>query len=365
MAHSALATNTYQAHAKAGVETLQGWYNKSTGLWDTAGWWVSANCMTALADMTELDSSMLESSTSVFENTLSRAPAYKSQPVLRIMSPDQQLDTGKTVHGANEGSSTDFINGFYDDEGWWALGFIKAYDVTHDAKYLTAATRIFEDMTTGWGATCGGVWWDKAHTANAAIANEIFLSTAAHLARRVPGKKGYYLHWAEKEWEWFRDSGLINDQDTINDGLDLASCRNNGETVWSYNQGVILGGLVELSRATYDTSMIETAHKIATGAIKALSDGNGVLHESCDPDCTGDGTQFKGIFMRNLQRLQEESPRDYIRDFLRRNADSIWENDRGDGNKFGAAFAGPYATANASTQSAASDALIAAAAVLE
>lgn len=121
------------------------------------------------------------------------------------------------------------------------------------------------------------------------------MDVAAHLANRGGSKSSYYLSWANKEWNWFKNSGLINAQHTINDGLDNATCKNNGETVWSYNQGVILGALTELSRATKDNSYITTAKQIADAAIAALTDSNGILHDACEPDCGGDGSQFKGL----------------------------------------------------------------------
>ena len=43
---------------------------------------------------------------------------------------------------------------------------------------------------------------------------------------------------------------MIDAEHLVNDGLDTASCTNNHQTAWSYNQGVILGALVDLSRAT-------------------------------------------------------------------------------------------------------------------
>lgn len=90
---------------------------------------------------------------------------------------------------------------------------------------------------------------------------------------------------------------MINDNNLINDGLDInsdGSCTNNHDAVWSYNQGVILGGLVELSKATGDTQYLSEATSIAEAAIEALSE-DGILHESCEPnDCGGDGPQFKG-----------------------------------------------------------------------
>lgn len=44
----------YTANAVAGVSTLQSWYNSKTGLWDSTGWWNSANCLTVLSDFASL-----------------------------------------------------------------------------------------------------------------------------------------------------------------------------------------------------------------------------------------------------------------------------------------------------------------------
>ena len=86
-------------------------------------------------------------------------------------------------------------------------------------------------QTTGWPTTCGngGVWWDTTHTYINAIPNELFLSVAGHLANRV-SNPDYYIDWAKREWEWFLASGMINEDNLINDGL-TTSCENNGETV--------------------------------------------------------------------------------------------------------------------------------------
>jgi predicted alpha-1,6-mannanase (GH76 family) len=61
----------------------------------------------------------------------------------------------------------------------------------------------------------------------------------------------------------------------------------------SYNQGVILGALTELARATSDDSYITTAKTIADAAIANLTDASGVLHDACEPDCGADGSQVR------------------------------------------------------------------------
>jgi predicted alpha-1,6-mannanase (GH76 family) len=252
-----------------------------------------------------------------------------------------------------------FLNDYYDDEGWWALAWIAAYDVTGNHQYLQASQSIFENIAASYDTTpCGGVWWDKNNTYVNAIANELFLSVGSHLANRVSEKKTYYLHWAEKEWNWFLHSGMINAAHTINDGLNLTTCANNGGTVWSYNQGVILGALAELNRATGDKSYITAATQIADAAIANLTDTNGVLHDPCEPDCGADGPQFKGVFARNLAVLQRAAPQARFKRFLYVNADAIWKKDR-EGGELSVVWSGPFVVpANASTQSSAMDALV-------
>lgn len=129
----------------------------------------------------------------------------------------------------------------------------------------------------------------------------------------------------------------------------------------TYNQGVILGALAELSRATGDNKYTETAKRIADAGIAKLSDSNGILREPCEPDCGGDGPQFKGIFTRNLRILQQFAAEKRYANFLDRNADSVWQNDRNARNEFGLVWDGPFVgPANASTQSSALDVIVAA-----
>ena len=271
--------------------------------------------------------------------------------------PSQNQDIAVTDFGG-------FINDYYDDEGWWALAWLKAYELTNSSQYLQVAMDIFDDMTLGWNnGSCGGLWWDKSHTSINAIENEIFLSVAAHLANKAPNKQ-YYLGWAMKEWAWFQSSGMLTVRYNINDGIELSTCQNNLGTVWSYNQGVILGALVELNKAAPDPSYLDTAVKIANAAITRLCDAQGVLHDFCEPSCGGDGDQFKGIFMRNLQILQQAAPQDRFQQTIIENADSIWAYDRGINNRLGLVWSGPYNNAStASTQSSACDALVAAATI--
>lgn len=339
-------------NAESAFDTLQQWYNASIGLWiPSTGWWNSANCLTVVADLAKIDHSVAaEAKQSIYQNTFVRAQEYNLQEQKEV-GPNWMPWTYNGNHWPffpkhwhhwpRPHRANGFLNDYYDDEGWWALAWIAVYDVTGDEQYLRTAESLFEDIAASYGTTpCGGVWWDRNNTYVNAIANELFLDVAAHLANRAGYKKSYYLNWAKKEWSWFQQSGMINSQNTINDGLNITTCKNNDGTVWSYNQGVILGALSELSKATGDKAYIATAKSIANAAIANLTDANGVLHDVCEPDCGADGPQFKGVFARNLQILYQASPEQKYKDFLVTNANSIWQNDRANGAELSVVWSG-------------------------
>ena len=148
-----------------------------------------------------------------------------------------------------------FLNDYYDDEGWWTLTWIKAYDLTGNTEYLNAAKTIFADMAEAWdpirlaAAGSGG-------TESAPIRTQLPMSSSSQrprgstTARREMGVAAVILDWAQREWNWFAQTGMINSSHLVNDGL-TASCKNNGRTAWSYNQGVILGGLADLYQSDW------------------------------------------------------------------------------------------------------------------
>ena len=148
----------------------------------------------------------------------------------------------------------------------------------------------------------------------------------------------------------------------VNDGLD-AACHNNGRTTWSYNQGVVLGGLTALGRADHKADRMAAAKKIATAAVTKLVDADGVLHDAkCEPACGEDAVQFKGIFARNLAELQAVAKDAGYSRFLKGNGDSLWEHARTADDRFGVVWSGPATAGNAGAQISALDALVAAAA---
>jgi predicted alpha-1,6-mannanase (GH76 family) len=331
---------------------MDNWYQPASGSWQGLGWWKSANALETVIDYS-------------FQRSL--------QNVDQIIA--------QVYENRKDG---DFINDYYDDEAWWALAWVKGYDRTKDSRYLLAAESIFTDILSGWDeSVCsGGLWWSKARKEKNAIENELFITLGARLYLRTG--KPTYLNWTQRAWQWFDQTGMQGPDGLINDGIDLNTCTNNGNPTWTYNQGVILGGLTDLYTITHDSSYLDKAERIASAAMNTLVNSDGILVEPCESSsggCGNDGTQFKGIFVRYLSYLHQsvrqlvaETPGVFSNNlkqhseflsltstFLTTQANSIWNNDREEGtNKLGLHWGGPYVDASPSTQSSALDALVAA-----
>lgn len=334
---AAVDRQTYITNALTAANALnRQWFDSSTGIWDNA-WWQSANFLCTHADLTELaPERFMEVSNYFFETSVQRGREY---------------------------NGGDFHNEFYDDEGWWAMALIRIFDVTGGERYLDAARETFEDMTTGRNAVCGGHWWSKERTYIASISNELFLNVAAALGNRVPERRQYYRDLALENANWFLDSGLINSNNTVADGVDIDTCEPTG-TVFTYNSGVILGAFAEMTKLTNDDRYITTAHRIAAGALRHLVDQDGILTEIGWPeDLDPTRAMFKGVFVRNLKYLHAASPREEYVVFLQKNADAVWARARDEG------FLGPNWQGGgewergSSAQGSGFDVLVAAAAV--
>jgi predicted alpha-1,6-mannanase (GH76 family) len=320
--------------AELGMKPLAIFYHPDNGLWGDGDWWTSANQLETVIDYSRETGD----------------PTYASQ----IENTFQK----------NQASAFEKW-GYYDDDGWWAVAWIKAYDLTHREKYLDMAKAIFARMTGGWDTKCGGgIYWASAKAGVAglknknAIANALFLQVAVMLHQRTPDDlgAGSYLDWADREWNWFSKSGMVTDQNQVVDGLsDLVNCKATGP-VFTYNQGVLLGALVELSEAKQSTTLLDKAAAIAQATMSLMSNADGVLKEA---PCGGDVcVQFKGIFMRNLVRLYRARPSHGLREYMRNQSDALWLGNRNAINQFGYEWHMPFDKPTPGRQSSALDALI-------
>jgi predicted alpha-1,6-mannanase (GH76 family) len=169
--------------------------------------------------------------------------------------------------------------------------------------------------------------------------------------------KSYYQDWVLKEWNWFSQTGMINNLPLVHDGV-KEDCVAKGRH-YTYNQGVILAALADLTKLTGDKQYQNLAKKIALAAIQNMSTPEGVLKGMPKQEDGADGVQFKGIFMRHLGYLYQQTKNETLKEYLLKNAESIKNSATKPGTVFiGSQWEGPFDSADAGRQSSAIDALV-------
>lgn len=310
--------------ARAAADALMTSYDPYNGWWPSS-WWNSAATLTSLIDF---------------------AKATGRHDYDWVVA--RTFDQNKGVFAAGVRSSDaiegHFISRSIDDSGWWAIAWLDAYDYTGDSRYLDEAVTIANYVQQYWDpGTCGGgVWWDRERTYKNAVTNGQYLWLTTALHQRIAGDT-VWLQRARTAANWYRSSGMINSSGLVNDGL-TSACANNGGTVWSYNQGLAIGGFTELWKATGDGALLATARTLADAAISSPAlTRDGVLTESCDvgsASCDDNQKQFKGIFMRNFADLAKATGSSTYQSYVQKQADTLWAHDRSSLNALGERWAG-------------------------
>jgi predicted alpha-1,6-mannanase (GH76 family) len=216
----------------------------------------------------------------------------------------------------------------------------------------------------------GGNWWSKAQDSLPSISSQLFLAVTASLANRLSNVPRLavdngvpdYTHLALTHVDWLLSCGMRNENGTFNDGLSLSTCGPVG-AVYSYNQGVILGALVELEQLTGNGTYLDIASTIASAGIAELTTKEGIFMETgSEKGMDATGAQFKGTFVRNLGYLNKAlGGRKEFEDFLERNTESVWTEARDDQGRIGALWQGPAMSLSAASQGSGLDCLVAAA----
>ncbi len=202
---------------------------------------------------------------------------------------------------------------YYDDNAWVGLALVQLERMRPGSGYLDRAEELFRFAADGWDRrdvpNSGGVFWveqgrgvgARNHDRNA-VSNAPNAELGLHLAelRRVPVAA---LGWigGQEMYEWVLATlDASRESDSAATGLFWDKLRGDGtldKTLWSYNQGSMVGANVLLARrgGSAQAEYLARAEAIARKALRHFA-GSG--YERQPP-------AFNAIFFRNLLLLHE------------------------------------------------------------
>jgi hypothetical protein len=248
--------------------------------------------------------------------------------VSRLSASDGNFQRGtearvEALERYRQGSTYSVVPGnptFYlDDNEWLAQDMLDWDAVRPSAERLSRAAGIFAAAVRSWDADgshpcTGGVYWT---TTVHGVADRNVVSTAngAIVGLRIYSltHQPVYLYWSRRMLDWEDQclrgpDGLYWDHISADGTID--------ETVWSYNQGSVIGALVLLARATGDTAPIAQAESAADAALSYFQ----ATRLAAEP------VEFAAIFFRNLLALAAVDGRQRYVDAARAYADMLWES---------------------------------------
>jgi hypothetical protein len=191
---------------------------------------------------------------------------------------------------------------FYDDNALIGLALVQGYKVTNDPAILARAEQVFDFEKSGWDRNAahpfpGGIFWKQS--AKSHDRNTVSTAGAAQLGLHLyllTGKQDD-LDWAMRMYDWVNSTlrapnGLYWDHVGLAGKID--------KTLWSYNQGLMLGDSVLLSKATGNQTYLQRARAIADKAVAYYRHGNRLDRQR---------PIINGIFFANLLGFDQLAPK--------------------------------------------------------
>ena len=237
---------------------------------------------------------------------------------------------------------------YIDDFAWYAIAYLRVYDLTrNDAWRRRAAAIVDWAWTHGWDnrtnsangtEQCGGFWWntglDKRFKDSISIVE--VLHAAARLATPITAdskNRTHYLNAAEMIWNWLyafdNGTGLFASNGIMSTGAQPEMCCNSKFTVFngslcansriagmSYNHGLLMSSAAILYNVTSNRDYLRACETLLDAAAENLTNADGAVKDlqrgsrayvTSSAECTlrtgdpgSDFFSFKGVFITHL-----------------------------------------------------------------
>jgi hypothetical protein len=204
----------------------------------------------------------------------------------------------------------------YDDNEWIGLELIRRYQRTHAASMLNRAKQLFTLVVFGWDTDAthpcpGGVLFSQAlnNQDRNTVSNApgVELGVHLYLITRDPT----YLEWSRRFYDWVQTC-MLRPDGLFEDHLDFSGAVD--RTIWSYNQGTMVGSNVLMWQATGRRGYLRRAQ---SGARTALGYFTPRRLRRQPP-------YFVAIFLDNLLALDAVRPQPEYRAAVRSYANWAW-----------------------------------------
>lgn len=213
---------------------------------------------------------------------------------------------------------------FFDDNAWIGLEMLRVYDLTGNEIAFERASQIFDFIVSGWDSDAsrpspGGVFWVDSmwNMHRNTVSNAPSAKLGLLLAEREhnPDRRQYYLDWSKQMYDWV-DASLREEGGLYWDHLDVDGTID--ETIYTYNQGTMLGATLLLYGATGDERYLERAEEISLAVIDRW-DSDGLLAQPI---------AFNAILFHNLLIMNDQRPNPAYLNLMLTYADQIWLSHR-------------------------------------
>ncbi|MDQ6811123.1 MAG: glycoside hydrolase family 76 protein, partial [Actinomycetota bacterium] len=209
---------------------------------------------------------------------------------------------------------------FYDDNDWVAIELARVYELTHKAAALGSAEGIMAFEMAGWQtdptfACPGGIPF--SNQAENSTRNTVTDAPGAELALQLYRitRNAQYLQFAQAAYEWVRRCLLLPS------GLYADNIRRHGAvdpTVWSYNQGSMIGAGTLLYQITGNGEYLYQARQTARAALGYFTPER----------LAGEIPFFPSVYFRNLLYLDSVTHDPSGRRLAEAYVDSAWQHRR-------------------------------------
>ncbi|MHA3775149.1 glycoside hydrolase family 76 protein [Verrucomicrobiota bacterium sgz303538] len=156
---------------------------------------------------------------------------------------------------------------YYDDNAWMVITFLEAYELTHDARFLTKADQTLEFVLSGWDDEGGGgIWWHEGHkdgskntcaNAPAAVSCLRLAKFKKEAAAELTAKAQRIVDWTVATFQ--AEDGLFWDSKKIASGE-----INRGKL--TYNSALMLRAFRGLHSRTGKSEFLAAAQRIGKAA---------------------------------------------------------------------------------------------------